>query len=264
MSNRPAVFLSASIPERKPFTNPQPRSFAQETSAGHLGDTEPPERIERHRIRESVIALVGVCRELGYDLVFGGHPAITPLVHHAAKSLGYDDSIGDHHPDQWNVVIFQALYFKDKFPADVQTFLNQRHRLFHGTPVVPTERDPDETEKHFKDRERRDNISAMRDEMIDHWPGHYVAGVFIGGMDGILDEFSRFRQSHPHALVLPISSTGGATEMGWPEKNVPPLLYQIPVGESGSRQSRRIELLQRDGSEPEFVTYRTLLRMLLE
>ena len=112
--------------------------------------------------------------------------------------------------------------------------------------------------------EREANISAMRDEMIDHWPGHYVAGVFIGGMDGILDEFSHFRRSHPQALVLPISSTGGATEMGWPEKDVPPLLDQIPVDEGGSRQARRTELLHRDCSEPEFVTYRTLFRMLLE
>lgn len=242
MDYRPSVFLSASIPERSPFTG----------------------RVERNRIRDAVISLVGVCRELGFDLVLGGHPAITPLVHHAAKSLGYDDSVTEQHSEPWNVVIFQALYFRDKFPAEVRQSLDSGHRLFRGTPVVRIERRPQESEEEFQRRERQANIDAMRDEMIDKWPGRYVAGVFVGGMEGILDEFNRFRSHHQQALLLPISSTGGATEMGWPERDVPPLLHQISVDSQQSKQSRQTELLIRDGNEPGFVTYQALFRMLLE
>jgi hypothetical protein len=38
----------------------------------------------------------------------------------------------------------------------------------------------------------------------------YQAGVFIGGMEGIEDEFALFRQVHPTAPILPIATTGGA------------------------------------------------------
>lgn len=32
-------------------------------------------------------------------------------------------------------------------------------------------------------------------------------------MEGIIDEFKLFREMHPQALVLPISSTGAASQM---------------------------------------------------
>jgi SLOG cluster3 family len=38
----------------------------------------------------------------------------------------------------------------------------------------------------------------------------YQAGVLIGGMEGVEEEFALFKQSYPKAAVLPIASTGGA------------------------------------------------------
>jgi hypothetical protein len=55
-----AIFLSASIPNREPFV--------------HYFDAIA--------IREAVLALVSLCVRKT-DLVFGGHPAISPLVEHA-------------------------------------------------------------------------------------------------------------------------------------------------------------------------------------
>jgi hypothetical protein len=56
------IFLSASIPDRDPYVR----------------DSDPL------AIREAVLALVAVTvRER--RLVFGGHPAISPLVEHAAQ-----------------------------------------------------------------------------------------------------------------------------------------------------------------------------------
>ena len=42
---------------------------------------------------------------------------------------------------------------------------------------------------------------------------HFAAAIFIGGMEGIEDEFKLFREFHPHALLLPIASTGAATRI---------------------------------------------------
>jgi hypothetical protein len=41
----------------------------------------------------------------------------------------------------------------------------------------------------------------------------YESAVFIGGMEGILDEYQMFNQIHPAAKVVPVSSPGGAARM---------------------------------------------------
>lgn len=41
----------------------------------------------------------------------------------------------------------------------------------------------------------------------------FAAGIFIGGMEGIKDEFELFRLFHPKALLLPIASTGAAAKI---------------------------------------------------
>jgi hypothetical protein len=42
---------------------------------------------------------------------------------------------------------------------------------------------------------------------------NFIAGIFIGGMEGIIDEFELFVKTHPNALVLPIASTGAAAKI---------------------------------------------------
>ncbi len=50
----------------------------------------------------------------------------------------------------------------------------------------------------------------MRDRMIGDTKFH--VGVFIGGMDGVLDEFAMFCSLHPRAARWPIASTGAAAK----------------------------------------------------
>ena len=45
----------------------------------------------------------------------------------------------------------------------------------------------------------------------------FVAGVFIGGMEGVENEFKLFRELNPKALVLPIASTGAAARIIYDE-----------------------------------------------
>ena len=41
----------------------------------------------------------------------------------------------------------------------------------------------------------------------------FAAGIFIGGMEGVEDEYAMFRQQHPNAKVLPVASTGAAAKI---------------------------------------------------
>ncbi len=156
-----AVFLSASVPD--PRRSPQ---FAD------TADTVA--------ITSAVSALVHVT--LGRRiLVWGGHPAITPMISLVAESIGVDYA-------SW-VRLYQSKHFSDQFPEDNVQFRNVTY-----------------TEEIENDRNK--SLLEMRQRMLSE--SRFAAAVFIGGMDGVLEEFDIFRQLQPEAVVVPVASTGGA------------------------------------------------------
>ncbi|MFZ1427394.1 MAG: hypothetical protein WAS21_11535 [Geminicoccaceae bacterium] len=156
-----AIFLSASVPD--PKRGPEYAKSADTVA-----------------ITAAVAALVHVT--LGRrPLIWGGHPAITPMIWVVAEYLGLDYS-------GW-VKLYQTKHFEDEFPEDNKRFQN----------VIFT----DDVEH---DREK--SLLAMRSQMLQEHK--FMAAVFIGGMGGIIDEFELFRQLQPNATMLPILSTGGA------------------------------------------------------
>jgi hypothetical protein len=163
MKPESGIFLSASIP---------------------LPGREPFDRdIQVKRIRDAVLALVTVCRDRHLFLTFGGHPAISPLVHHAAESLGVIS----------NVTIYQSRFYEDKVPEAATKFPN-----FIWTPAGDDE---------------PSSQSKMRDAMFDPHEWAYRAAVFIGGMEGIFDEARRFRDIYAGRPMIPLQETGGASRM---------------------------------------------------
>ncbi len=157
-----AIFLSASVPD--PKRSPE---FAR------TADTVA--------ITAAVSALMHVT--LGRRvLVWGGHPAITPMIWAVADSIGV--AYGE-----W-VKLYQTRHFEDEFPEDNERFKNVTY-----TDDVR--------------RNREESLLAMRERMFSEH--EYRAAVFIGGMSGILDEFELFARLQPHAKVVPVISTGGAT-----------------------------------------------------
>jgi hypothetical protein len=48
----------------------------------------------------------------------------------------------------------------------------------------------------------------------------FDAGVFIGGMEGVLDEFALFKELNADTPVYPIASTGAAARMIWDQLTV--------------------------------------------
>jgi len=55
------------------------------------------------------------------------------------------------------------------------------------------------------------SIEEMRKHMLGD--NEFYAGIFIGGMEGVEDEYTMFTQLHPEAKVFPLASTGGAAKI---------------------------------------------------
>lgn len=156
-----AIFLSASVPDPKR----EPRYAA-------TADTVA--------IASAVSALTNVT--LGRRLlVWGGHPAITPMIWAVAENIGVDYG-------SW-VRLYQSQHFSDDFPEENERFQNVTYT--------------DDIEN-----DRTKSLLFMRQRMLSDY--RFKAAVFIGGMTGILEEFDMFLRLQPDAAVVPVLSTGGA------------------------------------------------------
>jgi len=157
-----AIFLSAGVPD--PKRGPEYAATADSVAIG-----------------AAVSALVHIT--LGRRLlVWGGQPAITPMIWVVAHDIGVDYG-------RW-VRLYQSKHFKDEFPEDNERFQNVTY-----------------TADIEGDREK--SLLVMRERMFSEHV--FKAAVFIGGMGGIVQEYELFRRLQPQASVIPIVSTGGAT-----------------------------------------------------
>lgn len=154
-----AIFLSASVPIRPPYD----------------ADARPQE------IQAAINALSQVV--LGRKkLVWGGHPAITPLLWAAAQSVGVEYAVA--------VELFQSRLYQEDFPAE--------NKLFANVTYVDA-----------VDGDKAKSLVAMREAMMTSTD--FDAAVFIGGMDGVNDEYEMFIARWPNATCIPIALTGGAS-----------------------------------------------------
>lgn len=183
------VFLSASIP----LPERHPKYY---------------ETADVIAIRDAVIALSTLMIP-NFRIVWGGHPSITPLINFVLEqklisSLDRFDRWERLSEDEKNnlelrvrkniqnhVVLYQSLFFKEKFIDDINKFENVRFTENTG--------------------DIHSSIQYMRNKMFEDF--NYSAAVFIGGMDGIEVEFNMFKEKHPDALLLPIASTGAASRI---------------------------------------------------
>jgi hypothetical protein len=156
-----AIFLSAGVPD--PRRGPEFAATADTVA-----------------ITAAVSALVHVV--LGRRvLIWGGQPAITPMIWVVAESLGVDYGA-------W-VKLYQSQHFRDEFPEDNERFKNVVY-----------------TDDVLKDREK--SLLHMRHRILTE--NDFDSAVFIGGMDGIVEEYELFRKLQPSARVIPLATTGGA------------------------------------------------------
>jgi hypothetical protein len=155
-----AVFLSASIPDPK-----RAPEFAKTADVVAISAAV------------SALVYVTLGRRL---LVWGGHPAITPMIAEVASEMSVD--YGD-----W-VKLYQSLYFEDEFPEDNKRFNN----------VIYTKAGDD----------RDSSLHHMRQRMFSEHK--FEAAVFIGGMEGIFDEYRTLEKILPKSALITLGSPGGA------------------------------------------------------
>lgn len=160
MKQNRSIFLSAGVPD------PAAKHFMGE------GDTAAISALV------SALLFVALGRR---PIVWGGHPAITPMIWAYSEALSVDYS-------RW-VTLYQSEFFKDEFPEENAHFGN----------VIVTEAAPG-------DRER--SLEIMRRRMLSE--NSFEAAVFAGGMGGIFDEYRLVTELAGQATILPIVSTGGA------------------------------------------------------
>jgi hypothetical protein len=155
-----AIFLSASVPT---------------IGRGNYYESADPFLIQS-AVREFVTVALG--RRL---VVWGGHPAITPMVWAVCEDLGVNFAKA--------VVLYQSKFFADIFPEENQRFGNVEY-----VDAVPGDREA--------------SLLRMRKAMLSR--NDLAEAVFIGGMEGILAEYAMFAEFHPSGKVLAVAAPGGA------------------------------------------------------
>jgi len=119
--------------------------------------------------------------------VWGGHPAITPLLWSAAQAVGVEYTVA--------VELFQSRLFQKVLPAENKHFANVTLVNAVG-----------------EDQEK--SLLAMREAMLTST--EFEAAVFIGGMHGILDEHKLFVSHWPNACSSAIGQMPCASPLHRP------------------------------------------------
>lgn len=154
------IFLSASVPL---------------VGRGNYHETADPFLIQC-AVRELVVAVIR-----DRQIVWGGHPAITPMIWTICQDLELDYS--------QSVVLYQSRFFEDQFPEENRQFGNVVY-----VDAVPGDREA--------------SLLRMREEMLSRQD--LEAAVFIGGMEGVEVEYALFERLHPGSPMLLVAAPGGA------------------------------------------------------
>ena len=157
------IFLSASIP----LVDRDPKYF----------DTA-----DNTAIRDAVIALARIVLPKA-ELVWGGHPSITPLIKLVLEKL--ELRVDEH------VTLYESKFLAKFFPPE-----NECVEKIIRTDAL---------------KDRATSLELMRNKMIVE--NDFCAGIFIGGMEGVEDEYKLFRETHPYVPVFPIASTAAASKI---------------------------------------------------
>lgn len=178
------VFLSAGIP-----------------GSEYRGETD------RDEIVAAVRAIVSAVLHADGRLLFGGQPDIVPLVLEAAEGLA-----GQPRPSR--VTLYQSALYADVLPEEVQRLAAAGLARVEMTEAAPG----DAPERGRNAR----SLALMRDAMLSE-ENDPVAGIFIGGMDGVRSEFEQFRESFPGLPSYIFGAPGGeARRLALAETHGPP------------------------------------------
>lgn len=138
-------------------------------------------------IRDAVLAITSVLLSNDCRLIWGGHPSITKLI---AQVLRYYRMEANKH-----VTLYQSRHFEKYFPLE-------NEEVAHVIKIQDM-------------GSREESLLEMRKCMLGG--NEFDAAFFVGGMEGVQDEYVLFKEFHPEAKVFPIASTGAAARFIYEE-----------------------------------------------
>lgn len=166
---RPRVFLSCSIPDTTRWD----------------GAFDPLE------ITDAVTALGRAILASGGAIVTAAHPTIAPLLLYIAAEFPRTEDA--------DIIIYQSEVYEGVLPASTRRFEESNAGLIVRTRKVGSESP--------QPGMATESLRLMRRQMLrEQSPS---AAVFIGGMEGILEEFSMFRSLCPEAPTYALGCPGG-------------------------------------------------------
>jgi hypothetical protein len=145
-------------------------------------------------ITDAVVAFASAFLSAGWTLVTAAHPTIAPLILHVGGGLRTLQDVGQ-------VRLYQSDLFQGSLPEATLTLAEQDFVTIVWTSKV----EGDEPQYGRWD----DSLLAMRRQMFTD--NEIEAAIFVGGMEGITDEWALLAQLRPSAGRFPIWGPGGAS-----------------------------------------------------
>jgi len=186
------IFLSASIPKLE-----RAERFSRVPDAAF-------------EIEQAVISLARAVFSEGGRLVFGGHPAISPLV---AMVVGeyreprFAESAEERHAAP--VEIFQSRAFDGYLPDETLLMYRLGYASITWVEAVGDERYAPKSEDDETPCPK--SMKRMRARMLDQSAPD--AMVCIGGMEGVEDEVKMMLEKRPRTPIYVLERTGGAARL---------------------------------------------------
>ncbi|MFN8111883.1 MAG: hypothetical protein U0R51_01655 [Solirubrobacterales bacterium] len=149
--------------------------------AGERADHFPPS--DPASMADAIVALSREILRRNGLIVCGGHPTITPLLLYVCAEQGARDSL----------IVYQSERFRDAVPEETHRLSEEGWATLRFTASTG-------------DRVR--DLETMRIEMLSDRP--LIGGIFVGGMEGILDEYTLFESYAPGSPRFALAAPGGA------------------------------------------------------
>ena len=189
------IFLSASIPNPK------------RSEKFHL---VPDAQIQ---IEEAVTSLTRAILAEGGQLIFGGHPTISPLVglvagEYSLPRIIEEDRIrNEEMRANLLVEIFQSEVFREYLPDETWQLFKQGFATIKWTQRVNNERyNPEISDQ----PQCTESLMAMRRSMLKET--RPTSMICIGGMEGVIEEAGLYKEMFPNQQIYVFESTGGAAQ----------------------------------------------------
>lgn len=164
-----SIFVSASIPD--------PRRWRGEFDALEITD--------------AVVALARAFLTAGFRLVTAAHPTIAPLLLYVAAEFRFDT--------RERVAVYQSELFVDVLPPATRRFEAEGVGHVILTPAASGDRP--------EPGAWNNSLEIMRHRMLIET--NPIAACFVGGMEGIQDEYFLFTDHFPERPTYPVGRPGG-------------------------------------------------------